>query len=41
MPFGVLTTVVCSQSGADFGTRFWKNDEPFADHWLEKRLADG
>ena len=28
VPFGVLTIVVCSQSGADFGTRFWKNDDP-------------
>ena len=28
VPFGVLTTVVCSQSGAPFGTRFWKNDVP-------------
>ena len=28
VPFGVLTIVVCNQSGADFGTRFWKNDEP-------------
>ena len=28
MPFGVLTIVVSSQSGASFGTRFWKNDEP-------------
>jgi hypothetical protein len=28
VPFGVDTTVVVSQSGADFGTRFWKNDLP-------------
>ena len=28
VPFGVDTTVVVSQSGADFGTRFWKNDFP-------------
>jgi hypothetical protein len=28
VPFGVLTTFVSSQSGASFGTRFWKNDEP-------------
>ena len=30
VPFGVLTVVVCSQSGADFGTRFWKKFEPLA-----------
>ncbi len=30
VPFGVLTIVVCSQSGADFGTRFWKKFEPLA-----------
>ena len=28
VPFGVLTIVVSSQSGASSGTRFWKNDEP-------------
>ena len=28
MPLGVETIVVCSQSGAFSGTRFWKNDEP-------------
>ena len=28
VPFGVLTIVVSSQSGAFSGTRFWKNDEP-------------
>ena len=28
VPFGVLTIVVCSQSGAVSGIRFWKNDEP-------------
>ena len=28
VPFGVLTIVVSSQSGALSGTRFWKNDEP-------------
>ena len=30
VPFGVLTIVVSSQSGALSGTRFWKNDEPSA-----------
>ena len=30
VPFGVLTIVVSSQSGALSGTRFWKNDEPLA-----------
>ena len=30
VPFGVATTVVVSHSGADFGTRFWKNDLPLA-----------
>jgi hypothetical protein len=30
VPFGVLTTVVCSHSGASLGTRFWKNDGPSA-----------
>ena len=30
VPLGVETTVVVSQSGADFGTRFWKNDLPLA-----------
>jgi hypothetical protein len=28
VPFGVLTIVVWSQSGASAGTRFWKNDVP-------------
>ena len=28
VPLGVLTIDVSSQSGASFGTRFWKNDEP-------------
>jgi len=28
VPFGVDTVVVCSQSGAFLGTRFWKNDGP-------------
>ena len=28
VPFGVLTIVVCSHSGASSGTRFWKNDGP-------------
>ena len=28
VPFGVCTVVVCSQSGAFAGTRFWKNDGP-------------
>jgi hypothetical protein len=28
VPFGVDTVVVCSQSGAFAGTRFWKNDGP-------------
>ena len=28
VPLGVDTVVVCSQSGAFFGTRFWKNDGP-------------
>jgi hypothetical protein len=28
VPFGVLTIVVDNHSGADFGTRFWKNDGP-------------
>ena len=28
VPFGVDTSVVVSQAGADFGTRFWKNDLP-------------
>ena len=26
VPFGVLTTAVCSHSGRDSGTRFWKNE---------------
>ena len=30
VPFGVLTIVVSSHSGALSGTRFWKNDEPSA-----------
>ena len=30
VPFGVLTTVVSSHSGADSGTRFWKNELPSA-----------
>ena len=30
VPFGVLTIVVSSHSGALSGTRFWKNDEPDA-----------
>ena len=30
VPFGVETTTVCSQSGAVFGTRFWKKDLPLA-----------
>ena len=30
VPFGVLTIVVCSQSGLDSGTRFWKNELPSA-----------
>ena len=30
VPFGVDMTVVCSHSGAPFGTRFWKNDLPSA-----------
>ena len=28
VPLGVETTVVCSQSGGFFGTRFWKKDLP-------------
>ena len=28
VPLGVVTTVVCSQSGAPEGTRFWKKDLP-------------
>ncbi len=28
VPLGVDTTAVVSQEGADFGTRFWKNDLP-------------
>ena len=28
VPLGVLTTDVSNQSGASFGTRFWKNDDP-------------
>ena len=28
VPFGVLTTEVSNQSGASFGTRFWKKEEP-------------
>ena len=28
VPLGVETTVVVSHSGADLGTRFWKNDLP-------------
>ena len=28
VPLGVWTVVVSSQSGAFFGTRFWKNDGP-------------
>ena len=30
VPLGVLTVVVSSHSGADFGMRFWKNDGPSA-----------
>src|SRR5918992_4964071 len=30
VPFGVLTIVVCSHSGALSGTRFWKNELPSA-----------
>ena len=30
VPLGVETVVVCSQSGADSGIRFWKNDLPVA-----------
>ena len=30
VPLTVSTMVVCSQSGAPFGTRFWKNDLPDA-----------
>jgi hypothetical protein len=30
VPFGVDTTVVCSQSGTFLGTRFWKNEGPDA-----------
>ncbi len=30
VPLGVETIVVCSQSGADSGMRFWKNDWPAA-----------
>ena len=28
VPFGVLTVVVSSHSGADSGIRFWKNELP-------------
>ena len=28
VPFGVLTTVVSSHSGASSGTRFWKKFDP-------------
>jgi hypothetical protein len=28
VPLGVDTVVVCSQSGAFLGTRFWKKDGP-------------
>ncbi len=28
VPFGVDTVAVSSQSGAFFGTRFWKNESP-------------
>ena len=30
VPFGVDTSIVCNQSGAPGGTRFWKNDLPSA-----------
>ena len=30
VPFGVLTIVVSSHSGAFLGTRFWKNELPSA-----------
>jgi len=30
VPLGVATTVVCNQSGASAGIRFWKNDVPAA-----------
>ncbi len=30
VPFGVCTMVVCSQSGAPSGIRFWKKFEPCA-----------
>ena len=28
VPFGVLTTAVCSHSGRTSGTRFWKKEGP-------------
>ncbi len=30
VPFGVATRCVVNHGGADFGTRFWKNDLPDA-----------
>ena len=30
VPFGVETIAVCSHSGAESGTRFWKNELPSA-----------
>ena len=30
VPLGVATSVVCSHSGGLAGTRFWKNDLPWA-----------
>ena len=36
VPFGVETVVVSSQSGADSGIRFWKNDfsvAPLGKRW--------
>ncbi len=40
VPFGVLTMVVSSQSGALSGTRFWKNDEPPAP-WGNRCMRTG
>ena len=40
VPFGVLTIVVSSQSGASSGTRFWKNDEPPAP-WGKRCISVG
>ena len=40
VPLTVSTVVVCSQSGALSGTRFWKNDLPLAP-WGKRCISTG